>query len=221
MRHEVKYEISPGDMFALRQRLTAIASPDPHASDGKYFIKSLYFDNARDKVLRDKTDGISKREKFRIRFYNGDTSLIRLEKKYKNGDMGNKQTAPLTPGQAMSIAKGDNTWLETSDHPLLRELYRKMLTEGLCPKAVVDYTRETFVYAPGNVRVTLDSNIRGGLCCEDFLTDRCVTVPVFSAVILEVKWDEFLPDVIRRAVALDSRQAGAFSKYAAARAVSG
>ena len=205
-------------MFALRGRLTAIASPDPHAPDGKYFVRSLYFDNVYDKALWEKINGVSKREKFRIRFYNGDTSHIRLEKKCKWDDLGSKQTAPLTAGQAAAIAQGDNAWLENAEHPLLRELYRKMLTEGIYPKAVVDYTREPFVYEPGNVRVTLDYDIRSGLCCEDFLNDRCVTVPATSAIILEVKWDEYLPDIIKRAVALDSRQAGAFSKYAVCRA---
>ncbi|MCM1579253.1 MAG: polyphosphate polymerase domain-containing protein [Ruminococcus sp.] len=217
LRHEIKYEINLSDMFALRHRLTAAASPDPNAPDGKYFVRSLYFDNVYDKALWDKINGVPKREKFRIRFYNGDTSFIRLEKKCKWDDMGSKTSAPLTPGQAAAIACGDNTWLETAEHPLLRELYRKMLTEGLFPRSVVDYTREPFVYPAGNVRVTLDYNIRSGLCCEDFLSERCVTVPVTSAVILEVKWDKYLPDIIRMAVSLDSRQAGAFSKYASGR----
>lgn len=205
-------------MLALRGRLMAIASPDPYAPEGRYFVRSLYFDNVYDKALWDKINGVSKREKFRIRFYNGDTSHIRLEKKCKWDDLGSKQSAPLTPGQAAAIAQGDNAWLENAEHPLLRELYRKMLIEGIYPKSVVDYTREPFVYAPGNVRVTIDYDIRSGLCCGDFLNDRCVTVPATDAIILEVKWDEYLPDIIKKAVALDSRQAGAFSKYAVCRA---
>ena len=82
----------------------------------------------------------------------------------------------------------------------------------------MDYTREPFVYAPGNVRVTLDYDIRTGLGCVDFLDQACVTVPAGEAVsILEVKWDAFLPGIIRDAVGLPNRRAGAFSKYAACR----
>ena len=105
-----------------------------------------------------------------------------------------------------------------SGRPLVQELYSKMVCRGLRPKTIVDYTREAFVYAPGNVRVTLDYDIRTGLGSTDFLNARCVTIPAGDApVILEVKWDAFLPSVIRDAVRLEGRQASAFSKYAACR----
>ena len=53
-RNEWKHLITLSDMIAIRQRLRAVAKPDPHAIDGKYIIRSLYFDNARDKALREK-----------------------------------------------------------------------------------------------------------------------------------------------------------------------
>lgn len=84
-RHEWKHEIGAADLIAIRQRMGAVARPDPHAVDGKYRIRSLYFDNASDQALREKLDGVSRREKFRIRYYNGDLSLIHLEKKSKLG----------------------------------------------------------------------------------------------------------------------------------------
>lgn len=83
-RHEWKHEINLSDMLTLRQRLRVIAQPDEHTLDGKYDIRSLYFDNIEDKALREKLDGINIREKFRIRYYNGDTSYIHLEKKKQN-----------------------------------------------------------------------------------------------------------------------------------------
>ncbi len=82
-RHELKHEITTGDMITIRQRLRAIARPDPHAVDGKYMIRSLYFDTPTDKALLEKQSGISRRSKFRIRYYNGDKSVIHLEKKCK------------------------------------------------------------------------------------------------------------------------------------------
>lgn len=218
LRHEWKHEISYLDLLVIRQRLSAVAKRDSHAVNGKYFIRSLYFDNLSDKALREKLDGISRREKFRIRYYNGNTSIIHLEKKSKIGGLGNKQSADLTAEEAQWIVDGKSDWMLDSGRPLLQELYVKMKTEGLRPKTIVDYTREPFVYAPGNVRVTLDYDIRTGLGCTDFLNTECPTIPAGDApIILEVKWDEFLPEIIRTAVQLENRRTGAYSKYASCR----
>ena len=217
-RHEWKHEITVSDMIAIRQRLRAVAKQDPHAVGGRYFIRSLYFDNLSDTALREKLDGVNRRDKFRIRYYNGDTSLIHLEKKSKLNGLGNKQTAELTAAEARAVVDGDLDWMPGSDRPLVQELYSKMRGHGLRPRTIVDYTREPFVYAPGNVRVTLDYDIRTGLSCTDFLDPDCVTIPAGDApVILEVKWDAFLPDIIRDAVQLPGRQAASYSKYAQCR----
>lgn len=217
-RHEWKHEINQADLLALRQRLRAVARPDPHAADGTYKIRSLYFDNAADKALREKLDGVSRREKFRIRYYNGDTSVIHLEKKSKLGGLGKKQSADLTTAQAQAIADGHLDWMPDSPDELVWELYAKMRMQGLRPKIIVDYTREPFVFGPGNVRVTLDYNIRTGFCCQDFLNPACITIPAGDApIILEVKWDNFLPDIIRDVVQLPGRRVTAFSKYAQCR----
>jgi len=217
-RHEWKHEINYADLLVLRQRLKAVMQPDPHAVGGSYFIRSLYFDNLSDKALREKIDGVNCREKFRIRYYNHDTSLIHLEKKSKWNGLGNKRSAALTAQEAQAIIDGDLDWMLQSGRPLIQELYSKMLSQGLRPKTIVDYTREPFVHPPGNVRVTLDYDIRTGLNCTDFLNPDCVTIPAGSApIILEVKWDEFLPSVIRDIVQLDGRRTAAFSKYAVCR----
>ena len=81
LRHEWKHEINVSDMIAIRQRLRAVAKPDAHAVDGKYLIRSLYFDDISDMALREKLDGVNRREKFRIRYYNGDTSSSTWRKK--------------------------------------------------------------------------------------------------------------------------------------------
>ena len=217
-RHEWKYEINASDMIAVRQRLRAAARPDPHAVEGKYLIRSLYFDNLADKALLEKLDGVNQREKFRIRYYNGDASLIHLEKKSKLNGLGSKQSVRISAAEAQAIVNGDLAWMSESGRPLVVELYSKMLSQGLRPKTIVDYEREPYIYSPGNVRVTLDYNIRTGLYCTDFLNPNCITVPAGDApIILEVKWDAFLPEIIRDAVELSNRHAGAFSKYAACR----
>lgn len=213
-RHEVKHLISPGDRAALCATLRAVARLDPHAGEkGYYTIRSLYFDNLQDKALREKLDGVNQREKFRIRYYDGDTSVIHLEKKVKRSGLGYKLSCPLTAAEARRIVDGDTLWMAADRRALVVELYARMKAQGLRPKTIVDYQRIPFVYGPGNVRVTLDYNIRTGLHCTDFLNPHCPMVPTGQAIVLEVKWDEYLPTIIRHAVQLKGRRETAFSKY--------
>ena len=217
-RHEWKHEISYADLLAIRQRLRAVAESDPHAQGGRYLIRSLYFDNLDDKALREKIDGVNLREKFRIRYYNGDTSVIHLEKKSRRAGLGTKFSAALSREEAQRIVNGNPDWMMDSGRPLVQELYCKMRWQGLRPKVIVEYTREPFIYRPGNVRVTFDYDIRTGLSCTDFLNPDCVTIPAGDAgIILEVKWDDFLPEIIQDAVQTPGRRVCAFSKYAQCR----
>ena len=217
-RHEWKHVLNYTDLLTLRHRLGAVMERDPHAIDGKYHIRSLYFDNPDDKALREKIDGVNIREKFRIRLYNWDTSLIKLEKKSKRNGLGTKYSANLTAEDAQKIVDGDLDWMMASDQALVQELYCKMRYQQLEPKTIVDYTREPLIFRPGNVRVTLDYDIRTGQECTDFLDPEVVTIPAGDAPILvEVKWDEFLPTIIRDAVTLPDRRVGSFSKYAQCR----
>lgn len=218
LRHEWKHRLSHADLPILRQRLRYIARSDPHTVDGTYHIRSLYFDTPSDTALREKLDGVNVREKFRIRCYNKDFSLIHLEKKSKWNGLGSKAKVRLTQEQIQALLEGNYGWMRESEAPLIRELYVKMTLQGLRPKTIVDYTREPFVYPAGNTRVTLDYDLRTGLRGTDFLDPDCITIPAKdNAVLLEVKWDDFLPDIIRDIVQLPGRRTAAFSKYAACR----
>lgn len=217
-RHEWKHEITPADRLTLRARLGAVCTPDRHGTGGRYFIRSLYFDDPFDTALRDKLDGVDRREKFRMRYYDRDPSLIRLEKKSKRGGLCAKAQTNLTATQAQALVGGNLGWMADSGEPLVRELYVKLRTRLLRPRTIVDYDRQAYTYPAGNVRVTLDSGIRTSLSCTDFLNPGCPTVPAGDApAILEVKWDEFLPDIVRDAVQLPRCHAAAFSKYAQCR----
>ena len=217
-RHELKQEISYIDYLVLRQRLSAVMQKDTHTIDGKYEIRSIYFDTMNDKALREKIDGVNVREKFRIRYYNGDLSYIKLEKKSKVNGLCKKESVLLSEEETKNLLSGNYEWIKGREEALLQELYVKMLVTGLKPKTIVDYTREPFIFCAGNVRVTLDYNIRTGMLSKEFLNDDSVTVLVpDNPIILEVKWDEFLPDIIREIIQSDKGRIGAFSKYAASR----
>lgn len=218
LRHELKHEITACDMLILRQRLAAVAQPDAHAVNGVYQIRSLYFDTPSDTALREKISGISRRAKYRMRYYNNDLSFIHLEQKCKIDGLGYKRSALLSIPQAQALSGGVYHWLDYSGDPLLQEFYYTARTRLLQAKTIVEYTREAYTYPVGNVRVTMDYHIRTGLHCTDFLNARCPMTPAGDEVIiLEVKWDECLPDIIRQAVQLKGCRANAFSKYAACR----
>ena len=124
-RNEWKHLITMSDMIALRQRLSAVARPDPHAVNGKYRIRSLYFDTPTDRALREKIDGVNIRDKFRLRCYDGDISRINLEKKSKRDGVGYKQQAPFTAEETQRLLDGDTDWMKASRQPLIVELYAK------------------------------------------------------------------------------------------------
>lgn len=217
-RHELKYEINKSDLISVRQRLRAVAKIDSHAVDGKYVIKSLYFDNDKNKALNEKIDGVNYREKFRIRLYNNDFSFITLEKKSKINGLCNKLSTRLTYEQTKQIINGDYEFLKSSDDELMQEFYSKLNSQLLKPKTVVEYAREPYIYPAGNVRVTFDYNIRTGIKSTDLLNHGMITVPAGrDVIIMEVKWDEYLPDVIKTAVSVADRRTNAFSKYAVCR----
>ncbi len=219
-RHELKYEIDCAQYFPLRQRLRSVMMPDSHAGvDGRYRIRSIYFDNLRDKALREKIDGVAKREKFRIRYYNDDFSYITLEKKIKDGNLCLKIDATLTKAEFDALLAGDILWMTTHPFPLVRELYAKMQYQLLRPRVMVSYLREPYIYRAGNVRITFDSDIRTSLYHQNFLEEHhdICAADVPQTMILEVKYDNFLPDVIAHLIQMEGVRQQAFSKYAVCR----
>ncbi len=219
LRHERKHPINLQDDWILTSRLRKLFQHDANAdSHGTYRVSSLYFDTPYDKALRQKIDGVNQREKFRLRYYGNDTSFIRLEKKFKINGLCGKHSAEVTQEQVQKIIFGDISFLLECEHPLLLELYSKIKGQLLAPKTIVTYDREAFLYEPGNVRITIDRNLRSGLGSVDFLNPQLNHTPVSDGLaVLEVKYDEFLPEIVSMAVQLPNRQASAYSKYAICR----
>lgn len=219
LRHELKHIINPHDDLILSSRLRKLFKHDANAgSHGSYPVSSCYFDTPEDKALRQKIDGVNRREKFRLRYYGNDTSFIRLEKKFKINGMSGKYSTRVTQEEVEAILTGDIEFLSKSEDPLILELYSKMKGQVLRPKTIVTYDREAFIYEPGNVRITIDRNLRSGLSNTDFLNTDLSHVPVSDGLaVLEVKYDEFIPEIVGMAVQATNRQASAYSKYAICR----
>jgi len=218
-RHEYKIALNALDRAVLRARLGAAMHRDEHAgADGEYQVRSLYFDTPRDDALLEKIDGVDRRHKFRARRYVGAESYYMIEKKSKVHDLCFKEQAPVEEAELNAILRGDTAWMATDGRELLQELYVRMTSDRLAPKTVVDYFREPFICMAGNVRITIDRNIRTGLFSTDFLSDDLPLVPVGDVqYLLEVKYDQFLPDYVAQILQLDGRHPDSCSKYALCR----
>lgn len=219
-RHELKFEITYFDYLNMRNRLKAVMQSDPHTVNGKYLIRSIYFDNYRDKALLEKINGYARREKFRIRYYNDDFSFISLEKKMKINDLCLKASAPISEEECRKLLDGDREWMLENASELVKEFYTKLNTQLLRPQVLVSYTREPYIFKAGNVRVTFDMDIRSTLFKKEFLQKEVSDINVGEKtgdMILEVKFDDYLPDVIADIIQLGSCEHIAFSKYGACR----
>ena len=169
-------------------------------------------------ALREKLDGVDRREKFRLRYYGERPDFLKLEKKFKVNGLCGKRSARLTWSEAERLLSGEDAFLLERGEPLLSELYHKLRGTLLRPRTVVCYDREAFLYAPGNVRVTLDRDLRTCGDSAGFLSTGAFPLrPLEGVTVLEVKYDAFLPDLVRLAVQTPGRRAGACSKYALCR----
>ncbi len=220
-RHEWKYLLNYSQYLALRSRLRPVMRPDPHAGpEGTYQIRSIYWDSYADTALREKIDGLAQREKFRVRYYDDDLSHIFLEKKIKNNNLCLKLSAPVTAQECRRLLDGDWVWMANHVSPLVVEFYTKLSTRQLRPRVLVSYRREPYIYAPGNVRITFDSHIRTSLFSREFLLPQRQQISAEDKpgdMVLEVKYDAFLPDVIFKLLQTPGLRQQAFSKYGACR----
>lgn len=215
-RHEFKYLCSYGQLRLVQARLSGLIPLDKHVGEsGIYNIRSLYFDDYYDSYLRENEAGTDPREKFRIRIYNHSSERISLELKRKVRGKTQKLSCPLTEEQCRLLMAGKIPDIPKDAPAVFQKLVLMMRIRLLLPKVIVEYDRVPYVYPYGNVRITLDENIRASGRADLFLEDQIPLRPIMPAGqhILEVKYDEYLPDHIYRAAQLDNLQQTAFSKY--------
>lgn len=219
-RNEIKYLVSEGQLALIGSRISGLMKKDTHTdSGGTYTVRSLYFDDYYDKCYAENINGTEPREKFRIRIYNGDKSYISLECKRKEHGLTKKTACPLTEEQCRALMRGASPPITSDAPPVLCKLITEMQVHLLRPKIIVEYERTPFVCAMGNVRVTFDRNISSSGDIGNFLSREISKRPIMQTGehILEVKWDEFIPDEIFSALAIENPERTSFSKYALCR----
>ena len=214
-RNELKYICSEGELMILQNRMEMLCRPDPHAgADGTYQIRSIYFDDHRNRYFYENENGTDPREKFRIRIYNGSRERITLECKKKEKGMTHKDSCPLTLEQYHRILDGDLP-VSGENPELLRRFLSLQQQNRMEPKVIVAYERTPYVYDFGNVRITFDKNIGSSTDLQAFFDPYLPLRPVLPTGkhVLEVKYDELLPGFLYDAMSLDTLQRTAFSKY--------
>ena len=214
-RHEFKYYINYFEYEILSRRLSNVLQRDQFSDNlGSYHIRSLYFDDIGSTALYEKQSGVLMRKKYRIRIYNLDDSIIKFEKKSRNGQFVSKDSETISKSQYYKILDNNITFLRDSDSGLLNEFYFDIVTSQYSPQVIVDYKREAFVWHHNNVRVTFDKDLSTGLNQKDIFKDiGVIEVIEEPLMILEIKYDNFLPEFIRNCLQISSSQKFAISKY--------
>ena len=215
-RHELKYFINPAELQALRLRLRGALEMDSHCVNGRpYVIRSLYFDDIDDSAFYDKQAGVMHRDKYRIRIYNHSDRTIFLERKRKLGDLIQKSSVQITRRLCEQLMDGDPAGLFKSQNPLLQDVYVQMRTRLLRPKVIVDYAREAYTHPAEDVRITFDLSLRTGLASRDLFNPNLPTVCPHdrNVEILEVKFNDYLPDYVNALLSGVEAERSAVSKY--------
>ncbi len=215
-RHEYKYPVSDIEAEILKKRLSNIMTIDPHVGPkGKYLITSLYFDDIHNTCFNENENGTDPREKFRIRIYNHQTGRIKLECKRKERSKTLKTSCAISKETVESILRNEEIQEIEGKDPLMRKFIHQQKICKLMPKVIVEYERFPYVYDLGNVRVTFDSNLESSHAVGGFLSGEYLKRPVMpiGKLLLEVKFDEFLPDYIYDALQINNLTQTAFSKY--------
>ena len=188
---------------------------DPHAKNGEYMIRSLYFDDWRMSSYEEKIMGVMGRKKWRIRIYNYSDKRILLERKIKHGNYIHKDSVLLTREEYEKILDLDFGFLLEKEENLCREFYVECTANRMRPKVIVDYERTPLILEEGTVRITFDRDVRAAIGGLDIFDPELPALYVFEPgkLLLEVKYTEFLPQIIRQCLPSDGQEFTAFSKY--------
>ena len=214
-RNELKYICSEGELIQLQSRIQMLCDADAHAGpEGIYNIRSIYFDDLQNRYFFENENGTDPREKFRIRTYNASDSRITLECKKKERSMTHKDSCQLSKEQYQKIMNGSFSASDVNS-TLLEKFYLIQEQRHLQPKVIVAYERTPFVYTFGNVRITFDRNIGSSTDISAFFDPYLPVRPILplGKNILEVKYDELLPNFLYEAMSLGSLRQTTFSKY--------
>jgi len=215
-RNELKYLINAHQKNVMANKLSKICQRDSFCNaDGGYLVSSLYFDDYNQCAFFDKVSGIRDRKKFRVRVYNYQSDVIKLERKIRRGYVTEKSHIRISKEEYDTLLRGDVSFLRHKNEVVAKDFYLYYRTKNLRPRVVVEYRREALIYKYGDVRITFDSLLKAGVFRKDLFSNRYMISAIpQDQIILEVKYTGYFPDVIRNMIQTDNLQWQSISKYA-------
>ena len=215
-RHEEKFLVSSDMMEVTRRRLANVMDIDTHAShNNQYHIRSVYFDDMYHSCYYDNENGIDPRSKFRIRIYNLSSDVISLEKKSKIRGMTLKQTYQIDYDDCLKMIKGETIDNRVGQSPVLDEWIYLRNARLLKPVFICEYLRIPYVFKQGNVRITFDTKICASKQCSNLFSPNISRIAVMKSCLnlIEIKYDSYLPDVLRGIIDNTHMNRISFSKF--------
>lgn len=221
-RKEIKYIVPLGKALAIREQLDRLLQRDEHCADGPYLVRSLYFDSANQIDFAEKLAGVINRKKVRLRIYDKDASLCKLEIKQKTDDRQQKLSLIISASDAAEISHGNikvlKKYFDTSATSL--KAYGIMAQGLYRPVAQIAYDRLAYKYSMYDTRITLDMNVRSSESNLDIFSLDVRYVPIMREdAVLEVKYSGKLMGFLSALLAQFHLTQGTFSKYCAGRSV--
>ena len=219
LREEKKFLISVDEFMALSHKLGQVMFSDSHNGTHGYMIRSLYFDTVYDGDFFEKQAGVELRRKIRLRCYDPDADYAMLEMKQKQGANQMKRSLRLSRADALKLTRGDYSPLLEYKEPFAAECYALMTYRCYRPKTIVEYNRKAFIAKENKIRVTFDNNIVSTESSFNLFDPKLNMNPVLDKynVVLEVKFNGFLLDYIKRLLNPIDRSELSVSKYVLAR----
>lgn len=215
-RHEYKYLCDKTQNMLLKMRAKGLLQEDKYTkTQGYYYVRSLYFDTIDHQCCQENENGNDKRNKYRIRIYNGNCERIVLERKSKERQMTSKTSCPISEDICRKLMGNQRVQIMEDMSEVQKKLLLEMQLKAMQPVVIVEYQRFAYVEKNGNVRITFDENIGSSKEINKFLEKQVITRPILKSgqSVLEVKWDAFLPSYIKEHMQMETLQWSSFSKY--------
>jgi len=211
-RHEYKFVVPYEEMLGLRQKFDKLLDID-RSYEG-YMIRSLYFDSIEDEDYYAKLNGDMDRKKIRLRIYDPNGDLVKLELKAKHDYHQLKESLIIAKEDAKELINGNYAVLLDYEDDLARRIYLILKEGGYQPKVIIEYQRIAYM-GKTTTRITFDYEIKSSDNVEDFFEEDINYVDTVDRkdVVLEVKFDRMLEPYISRVLNEYISRGQSVSKY--------
>lgn len=208
-RYEYKYIITYQDYIRIKPFIEHFLIHDKQSEDLDYTITSIYFDDIYQNAAMDKAFGNEVHNKFRIRYYQ-DESFYKLEQKHKVGDLSTKDSLIISTELKNALLENNFDYLQNyMNEPLIRTFALESRLKHLKPINRIRYKREAYKDVSDNLRITFDKEISVS-SVDEF---HYLKLMKDTEMILEVKYEHYLPKEIKQILHKQKLNQISYSKY--------